>query len=52
MEWGLLGIDGLTIDGEAADAASVIERGPEALCREIVHEIRRECGLTDEERKN
>ena len=52
LEWGLLSVDGLTIDGETADAASAIERGPEALCREIVREIRRECGLTEEERKN
>jgi hypothetical protein len=52
LEWGLIAVEGLTIDGEAASTASAIERGPEALCREIVHEIRRECGLTEEERKN
>lgn len=52
LEWGLLDISGLTIDGEAADAASAIARGPEDLCREMVREIRRECGLSEEERKN
>lgn len=52
LQWGLLGVEGLTIDGEAAEAGSVIERGPEEFCREIVREIRRECGLTGEERKN
>jgi hypothetical protein len=45
-------ISGLTIDGEPADAANAIARGPEPLCREIVNEVRRECGLTEEERKN
>src|SRR5687768_15961346 len=49
LEWGLTDVAGLTIDGELADAASVIERGPEPLCREILREIRRECGLTEEE---
>ena len=52
LEWGLLDVTGLTIDGSAADTASVIDRGPESLCREMVREIRRECGLTEEERKN
>jgi hypothetical protein len=52
LECGLLEVAGLTIDGEAADAARVIERGPELLCREMVREVRRECGLTEEERKN
>jgi hypothetical protein len=52
MEWGLRCIEGLTIDGRAADVAAVIEDGPEGLCREIVQEIRRECGLTEDERKN
>ena len=52
IEWGLLDVSGLAIDGEAADVEGVVERGPEELSREIVHEIRRECGLTEEERKN
>lgn len=52
LEWGLLTVEGLLIDGEAASAAGVMDRGPEELCREIVREIRRECGLTEEERKN
>lgn len=52
LEWGLRSVEGLTIDGRAADVSSVLEDGPEALCREIVQEIRRECGLTEEERKN
>jgi hypothetical protein len=52
LEWGLVGVDGLTIDGEAANAASLVERGPEELCREVLRAIRHECGLTAEERKN
>ena len=52
LQWGLVGIDGLEIDGSAATPETLIERGPEELCREIVAEIRSECGLTEEERKN
>lgn len=52
LEWGLAGIQGLTIDGIEADTASLLEYGPEALCREIVREIRRECGLNENEIKN
>jgi hypothetical protein len=52
LRWGLAAIDELRIDGVAADPELLIERGPEALCREIVAEIRRECGLSEQERKN
>lgn len=52
LEWGLQSVSGLRIDGEDATPASLIELGPEALCREIAAEIRRECALSDEERKN
>ncbi|MDZ4798334.1 MAG: hypothetical protein SGI92_09240 [Bryobacteraceae bacterium] len=52
VEWGLNSIDGLQIDGAPAGAAELVERGPEHLCREIVAEIRKECGLSEEERKN
>jgi len=52
VEWGLLGVEGLTIDGEPATPASLLERGPAALVAEIVSAIKRECGLSDEERKN
>ena len=38
--------------GEMRDAETLIDRGPESLCREIAAEIRRECALSDEERKN
>ena len=52
LEWGLAGIEGLTIDGEPATPERLIERGPEALCSEVLKAIHGECGLTDDERKN
>lgn len=52
LQWGLESISGLRIDGEDATPESLMERGPEALCREVAAEIRRECALSDEERKN
>lgn len=52
LEWGLEEVAGLTIDGEAATAASVIEKGPVALADEILRRIQGECGLSEDERKN
>jgi len=52
VKWGLLRIEGLTIDGQAATPELTLERGPQALCREIVAAIKGECGLSEEERKN
>lgn len=52
IEWGLVAIDGLEIDGVAATPESIVERGPESLCREIAAAIRRESALTEDERKN
>ena len=52
LSWGLVGIEGLTIDGEAATAAQLIETGPEGLTREIVSTIKEQCGLNEAERKN
>lgn len=52
LEWGLAGVEGLVIDGQAADAALLASAGPEELCREAIDEIKRECGLSAEERKN
>lgn len=50
--WGLEEIEGLEIDGERATAESVVERGPADLAEEILGSIRRECGLSESERKN
>lgn len=52
LEWGLAEIDGLRIDGERASIAALIEKGPEALSREILASIQTELSLSDEERKN
>lgn len=52
LEWGLLELDGLSIDGEPANLELLLKRGPEDLTREIADRIRQECGLTEEERKN
>ena len=52
LEWGLQSVEGLTIDGELASPSLLIERGPEALAREIVGRIRAECHLSEDERKN
>jgi|WetSurMetagenome_2_1015567.scaffolds.fasta_scaffold285780_2 hypothetical protein len=52
LEWGLLGLDGLSIDGEPATIQLLLKRGPDDLTREIADRIRQECGLTEDERKN
>lgn len=50
--WGLLRVDGLLIDGEPCGVASLVEAGPEELCREIAAAIRGQCRLSEQERKN
>jgi hypothetical protein len=52
LRWGLESVEGLVIDGDAATAETVIERGPEGLCREILAAIRAEAFLNEDERKN
>lgn len=52
LRWGLVSVQNLRIDGRECDPDLLIECGPEPLCREIVAEIRRECGLSEAERKN
>ena len=52
LEWGLVSVDGLIVDGEPATAAQLLEKGPEDLAREVVSAIRQECGLSEAERKN
>ncbi len=52
LEWGLVAIEGLTIDGEPATPAMVIERGPVELGAEALTRVKAEWGLSETERKN
>jgi hypothetical protein len=52
LRWGLIGIDGLAIDGEPATLDKLLEKGPDELTREIVGAIKTQCGLSETERKN
>src|SRR3954471_22085507 len=47
LRWGLKEIEGLELDGCNAYIDSLIAFGPEALCREVVAAIKRECALTE-----
>jgi hypothetical protein len=52
LRWGLIGVEGIRIDGEVPTAEVLIAKGPEPFAKEIVAAIQAECGLTEEERKN
>ncbi len=52
LEWGLIGVEGLEIDGEVATTIALIDRGPVDLATEILARIKAECGLSEDERKN
>ncbi|MBI5280515.1 MAG: hypothetical protein HY858_02445 [Candidatus Solibacter usitatus] len=52
VEWGLLEVSGLEIDGAPATVGALVERGPESLAQEAARLVRRQCGLTEDERKN
>ncbi len=52
LEWGLARIEGLELDGQAATPEGVVRAGPEPLCREILGAVKRELGLSEDERKN
>jgi hypothetical protein len=52
LQWGLVRVEGLIIDGEPATAVQLLENGPEDLAREVVTAIKQQCGLSEAERKN
>lgn len=52
MLWGLERVEGLQIDSEPATPESLLDRGPEELMREALRAVRREIGLSADERKN
>ena len=52
LRWGLVSLQGLSIDGEPATADRLLEKGPEDLVHEIVAAVKSQCGLSEAERKN
>ena len=50
--WGVIDIDGLTIDGIKATPELLVSSGPEALVREAATVVRSQLGLSEDERKN
>ena len=52
LEWGLISVSGLEVDGTEATPDTLAAKGPEDLCREALAAIRAEAGLSTEERKN
>lgn len=52
VDWGVLEVQGLRIDGRDAAVGAAISDGPEALCREMAAAVRSELSLSEEERKN
>ena len=52
LDWGLADVAGLVIDGQVANPAAVIERGPIELAGEILARVKAEWSLSENERKN
>jgi hypothetical protein len=52
LKWGLKEVRGLELDGAPATPETLAEGGPEELCREALEAVRREIGLSEQERKN
>lgn len=52
LEWGLIEIAGLKIDGEPARKETLLAQGPEWLCEEIADAVKEHSFLSDSERKN
>jgi hypothetical protein len=50
--WGVTAVSGLAVDGLVAGPKLLAEAGPEELFREALAAVRRETGLSEEERKN
>lgn len=52
LRWGLAGVRSLKIDGVEATTDLLLADGPEDLCGEILAQVKRECGLSEDEAKN
>jgi len=50
--WGLQEVAGLVVDGVSATPESLAASGPEELFREALAAVKRQCGLSEAERKN
>jgi hypothetical protein len=50
--WGVKAVSGLVVDARVAGPELLAEAGPEELFREALAAVRRETGLSEEERKN
>ena len=50
--WGVKAVSGLVVDSREAGPELLAEAGPEELFREALAAVRRETGLSEEERKN
>jgi hypothetical protein len=50
--WGVKAVSGLAVDGSVAGPELLADAGPEELFREALAAVRRETGLSEEERKN
>ena len=52
VEWGLLEVQGLEIDGVSATPASLADAGPEELFFEALSYVKKACHLVETEAKN
>jgi len=52
VDWGLVAVAGLELDGAEATPQLLAAAGPEDLWREALAAVRRETGLSADERKN
>lgn len=52
LQWGLVEIEGMTIDGSPATPELLIEKGPESLSEEIASSILADMRLSEKETKN
>jgi hypothetical protein len=52
VAWGVKVVSGLVVDSHEADPELLADAGPEELFREALAVVRRETGLSEEERKN
>jgi len=52
IDWGLVKVEGITIDGLPATKQTVIDSGPEPLVKEILAAIEAQITFSEEQRKN